>query len=142
MKKSNKMTFIFLAPTIVILLLLTVYPFFFYALFISFRKINLIKGTNVFIGFQNYINLFQDRMFFVSIMNTVIFVLVAVLFFEFLLGMIFFALFFFNTGIKALKFFRSVVLLPMLLPPITVALTWKMMFAYDTGILNYLLEKK
>ncbi len=137
MKKSNKMTFIFLAPTIVILLLLTVYPFF-YALFISFRKINLIKGTNVFIGFQNYINLFQDRMFFVSIMNTVIFVLVAVLF-EFLLGMIF-ALFF-NTGIKALKFFRSVVLLPMLLPPITVALTWKMMFAYDTGILNYLLEK-
>lgn len=137
MKKCSKITFVFLAPTIIILLLLTVYPFF-YALFISFRKMNLLKGQNVFNGFDNYIALFSDSMFYVAMFNTVKFVVIAV-FFEFILGMIF-ALFF-NTGIKGLKIFRSIVLLPMLLPPITVALTWKMMYAYDTGVLNYLMQK-
>lgn len=137
MRKAEKITFLFLLPTLVILILLTIYPFF-YALFISFREIDLIKDYSIFVGFKNYISILQDENFWVSLINTVKFVFFAV-FFEFILGMIF-ALFF-NTGIKAIKLFRAIVLIPMLLPPITVALTWKMMYAYDTGILNYLLQQ-
>jgi multiple sugar transport system permease protein len=104
---------------------------------ISFYKIDMIKGESVFIGLKNYIKILQDETFWVSLKNTVVFVMVAV-FAEFILGMIF-ALFF-NTGIKGLKIFRSIVLIPMLLPPITVALTWKMMYAYDYGVFNYILQ--
>lgn len=39
-----------------------------------------------------------------------------------------------------MKLYRTVVLVPMLLPPITVALTWKMMYDYNFGIFNFLLK--
>lgn len=136
MRKGEKVTFLFLLPALIILVLLTIYPFF-YALFISFRDIDILRDINTFVGFKNYVKIFQDETFWVSLFNTIKFVVFAV-FFEFILGMIF-ALFF-NTGFKAIKLIRALVLIPMLLPPITVALTWKMMFAYDTGILNYLLR--
>lgn len=136
MRKGEKVTFLFLLPALIVLILLTIYPFF-YALFISFREIDILRDINNFVGFKNYIEILQDETFWVSLFNTVKFVLFAV-FFEFILGMIF-ALFF-NTGFKRIKLLRALVLIPMLLPPITVALTWKMMFAYDTGILNFFLR--
>ncbi|MCY6355910.1 carbohydrate ABC transporter permease [Clostridium sp. ZS2-4] len=136
MRKSEKITYIFILPTVIILLLMTVYPLI-YALVKSFYKVDLIKDTTTFVGIKNYITILKDEIFWNALKNTVIFVLISV-FIEFLLGLLF-ALFF-NLKIKALKIFRSIVLVPMLLPPITVALTWKMMFEYNTGILNYMLE--
>ncbi len=136
MWKSEKITYIFLLPTVIILFLLTFYPLI-YAIVISLYKIDFIKGISFFTGFDNYIRIFKDSLFWVSVRNTAVFVIITVIA-EALLGLVF-ALFF-NTDMKGKKIFRSIVLIPMLLPPITVALTWKMMYHYDYGILNYFLR--
>ena len=91
----------------------------------------------MFYGFQNYAEILTDDTFWVAVKNTLLFVVLAVVF-ETLLGTLF-ALFF-NSGFRFMKLYRTVVLVPMLLPPITVALTWKMMYDYNFGIFNFLLK--
>ena len=58
-------------------------------------------------------------------------------FFETILGLLLAVLF--NRKMRYRKILRSIVLIPMMLPPITVALTWKMMYEYDYGVLNHML---
>ncbi|XQY91599.1 carbohydrate ABC transporter permease [Metabacillus sp. HB246100] len=135
MSKSHRMTFLFLLPAIVIFLLFTVYPLL-YALFTSFFDLNYLKGDRFFLGLENYKNVLSDQVFWVAVRNTVLFVLVAVTL-EVIVGVIVALLF--NVQFKGVSIIRSIVLLPMLLPPITVALTWKMMYEYDYGVINYIL---
>lgn len=116
--------------------LLTVYPLI-YAIVTGFYKIDFIRAKTMFYGFQNYAEILTDDTFWVAVKNTLLFVVLAVVF-ETLLGTLF-ALFF-NSGFRFMKLYRTVVLVPMLLPPITVALTWKMMYDYNFGIFNFLLK--
>ncbi|MDL4842527.1 carbohydrate ABC transporter permease [Aquibacillus rhizosphaerae] len=134
MRKSNTMTHIFLLPAVVVFLVLTVYPLL-YAVVTSFYELDFLKGDISFIGLDNFNKLFEHDVFWISLRNTIIFVIVAVLM-EVLLGTA--LAIYFNSG-KGLKLIRTAILLPMLLPPITVALTWKMMYDYEFGIINYLL---
>ncbi|APH03512.1 carbohydrate ABC transporter permease [Bacillus weihaiensis] len=135
MYKSHRMTFLFLLPAIIIFLLFTVYPLL-YALFTSFFDLNYLKGDRFFLGLENYKNVLSDQVFWVAVRNTVLFVLIAVTL-EVIVGVIVALLF--NVQFKGISIIRSIVLLPMLLPPITVALTWKMMYEYDYGVINYIL---
>ncbi|SES12674.1 multiple sugar transport system permease protein [Gracilibacillus ureilyticus] len=136
MQRTNKMTYIFLIPTIIVFLVLTVYPLL-YVITASFFSMNYLQGTEwKFVGFQGYQELFQDSLFWVAFKNTIIFVVIAVSL-EVFFGLMFAILF--QKNFKGSAIIRSIVLLPMLLPPITVALTWKMMYEYDYGIINYFL---
>lgn len=136
MRKAEKLTYLFILPAVVVFALLTVYPLI-YAIVTSFYKIDFIKAKTTFYGIQNYIEILTDDTFWVAVKNTLSFVVLAVVF-ETLLGTVF-ALFF-NSGFRFMKLYRTIVLVPMLLPPITVALTWKMMYDYNFGIFNFLLK--
>ena len=136
MRKAEKLTYLFVLPAVVVFLLLTVYPSV-YAIVTGFYKIDFIRAKTTFNGLQNYAEILTDDTFWVAVKNTLLFVLLAVVL-ETLLGTIF-ALFF-NSGFRFMKLYRTIVLMPMLLPPITVALTWKMMYDYNFGIFNFLLK--
>jgi multiple sugar transport system permease protein len=136
MRKAEKLTYLFVLPAVVVFLLLTVYPLV-YAIVTGFYKIDFIRAKTTFNGLQNYAEILTDDTFWVAVKNTLLFVLLAVVL-ETLLGTIF-ALFF-NSGFRFMKLYRTIVLMPMLLPPITVALTWKMMYDYNFGIFNFLLK--
>ena len=136
MRKAERLTYLFVIPAVVVFALLTVYPLI-YAIVTGFYKIDFIKAKTMFYGFQNYAEILTDDTFWVAVKNTLLFVVLAVVF-ETLLGTVF-ALFF-NSGFRFMKLYRTIVLVPMLLPPITVALTWKMMYDYNFGIFNFLLK--
>ncbi len=136
MRKAERLTYLFVLPAVVVFALLTVYPLI-YAIVTGFYKIDFIRAKTMFYGFQNYAEILTDDTFWVAVKNTLLFVVLAVVF-ETLLGTLF-ALFF-NSGFRFMKLYRTVVLVPMLLPPITVALTWKMMYDYNFGIFNFLLK--
>ena len=136
MRKAEKLTYLFILPAVVVFALLTVYPLI-YAIVTSFYKIDFIRAKTTFYGIQNYVGILTDETFWVAVKNTLSFVVLAVVF-ETLLGTVF-ALFF-NSGFRFTKLYRTIVLVPMLLPPITVALTWKMMYDYNFGIFNFLLK--
>ena len=134
-KKNNTgFTYQLTGPTLLFLLVMTVYPVIF-TLCYSFTDYNYLKGTHPFSGLANYKALFQNLYFRQAVRNTVVFTVLAAGL-EVGLGLLM-ALF-----VKSLKrgqkVIRTLLLLPYLLPAVTVALIWRMMLSPNYGIVTEL----
>ena len=126
------------SPTIIVLMVMTIYPLLF-TLVYSFTNYNLLKNLKTpakFIGLQNYTDLLTKIYFRQSIMNTVKFTILAVIF-EMLFGFLMALLV--NSIHRGQKTMRTLILLPYLLPTVTVALSWRMMLSPNYGIVNQVL---
>ena len=98
---------------------------------------NLVHGMKKFVGFQNYIELFKDSVFRTSLINTLVFT-VRCLVMQFIIG---FALaIFFNKRFAISKPLRGILLVPWMIPITVTALIFKLLFATDIGVLNYILK--
>lgn len=125
-------------PSVALMLVLTVYPVIFTAIY-SFTNYNFLKKEKAFIGFSNYTSLFQNEYFIQSLKNTAEFTILAVLL-EVSIG-VFLAVFVKSLKEKTQKILRVVLMFPYLLPSVTVALVFKMMLSPNFGIINQILEK-
>lgn len=128
-----------LSPTVVVLLIMTTYPLLF-TLVYSFTDYNLLrslKNGSEFIGLGNYTKLLRNPYFQQSILNTVKFTILAVIF-EMIVGLA--VALFVNSLTRGQKTMRTLVLLPYLLPTVTVALSWRMMLSPNYGIVNQVLQ--
>lgn len=122
------------APTIIGLLILNVWPFI-QTLYASFCE-HLGFGNYKFIGLENYINMFQDADFWRATWNTIYFCILTVpigLFLSLLVAILL------NAKIKGKSFFRSVFFLPMVCAPAAVTMVWRWIFNSEYGILNQIL---
>ncbi len=120
------------APTIFIMVVMTVYPIIFTVGY-SFTDYNYLKGEKTFSGFANYTALFGNMYFRQSVVNTIVFTLLAVAL-EVLFGLLL-ALFVNSLG-RGKKIVRTLLLLPYLLPAVTVALIFRMMLSPNYGIIT------
>ena len=127
----------FVAPTFIVLLIMTVYPLLFTILY-SFTNFQLLKKKVSFIGLKNYASLLTNDYFLQSIFVTVKFSVFSVLF-EVLLGFVM-ALFVQSLTKKTARLMRISLLIPYLLPSVTVALSFRMMLSPNYGIINKALE--
>ncbi|MFS0722849.1 carbohydrate ABC transporter permease [Paenibacillus sp. 1P07SE] len=126
-----------LAPVLILLIGLTVFPFI-YTILNSFTDYYyLASDAKQFVGFDNYARLLQDPLFMQSIWNTVKFMVLAVSI-ETALGLAIALLL--DSMRRGLRVLRVSLLLPALLPPVTVALVWQMMLSNHNGIINYMLS--
>ena len=132
-EKNTK--WLLLAPTIFLLLALTVYPLI-YALIAMLHKTNIRTGERTFIGFQNFIEMGTDSFFWNALKNTVIYTGTAVSV-EFVLGLA--LAIFLSTKLAGRNIFRSLFLTPMMLPPIVAAVIFKIIYIPDFGIINWFL---
>ncbi len=127
-----------ITPTLIVLIVMTAYPLIFTVVY-SFTNFNLLKSLNnatEYIGLKNYIKILSDSYFQQSVWNTVKFTILAVVF-EMLIG--FGLALFVNSLTKFKKAMRTFLLLPYLLPTVTVALIWRMMLSPNYGIVNQVL---
>lgn len=127
-----------LTPTLVVLLIMTAYPLVF-TLVYSFTDYNLLralKNPATFIALKNYTDLLKDEYFQQAIWNTVKFTILAVIF-EMLIGFLMALLV--NSLRRGQKAMRTLLLLPYLLPTVTVAMSWRMMLSPNYGIVNQVL---
>jgi len=127
------------SPTVIVLLVMTAYPLLF-TLFYSFTDYNLLRNLRKpaeFIALENYTKLLTNEYFQQSIWNTVKFTILAVVF-EMLVGFLMALLV--NSIKRGQKVMRTLLLLPYLLPTVTVALSWRMMLSPNYGIVNQVLE--
>jgi len=134
-KKSGVL--LFLAPTVIILLVLSIFPLI-YNIYLSFQKTGISPEiTTEFIGLKNYVKIFSDPFFWNVLKNTLIFIF-SVLVVEIVLGLIV------AMSIRKLfeksVVFRTIVLMPLMITPAVVALLWRLMYNADFGIINYLLS--
>lgn len=101
----------------------------------SFTNSNM--GGSEWIGFDNYIRLFQDEKFLRSAWNTVVIVVVSVptvTAFSLWVGS---AIYKMHAGVRS--FFRCVFYLPVVTGSVAVVVVWKWMFDNYNGLLNYIL---
>jgi len=125
-----------LAPVILLLIGLTVFPVI-YTINNSLTDYYYLAGNDKqFVGLSNYIKVVQDEVFRQAVWNTTKFMLLAVSI-ETSLGLAIAVLI--ESMKRGVKFLRVSLLIPSLLPPITVALIWQMMLSNHNGIINHML---
>ncbi len=135
---ERHLRFILLAPAVLLLALLTAFPTV-YMFKVAFEKFNPADPTaNEFVGLDNFVRLFTDDKFHNALFNTLTFTATAVTA-EFLLGLGFALLV--DAYVRRLNFIKTILLLPMMLPPIAVAIVWKLMYQPQFGVINDLLSR-
>ena len=112
--------YLLVAPAVVYLLAITLYP----GIFALWRSFYQGRFKLEFIGFQNYVDLFRDEVFWHSLSNTLIIggITLAV---EFVIAMTLAALVYRDPLVRG---WRILFLLPMLFMPSAVAYLWKLLF--------------
>ena len=135
---TNRFGIGMLTPTLIVLLVMTAYPLIFTCVY-SFTDYNYLKGTEnaSFVLFDNYVSLFKNGYFQQAVSNTIKFTILAVVL-EMALGLLIAV--FVNSLKRGQKIMRTLLLLPYLLPAVTVALSWRMMLSANYGIINQFLK--
>lgn len=123
----------FLLPNLIGFAILNLYPVF-RAAVLSFTNWDGFKKKD-FIGFANYINLFSDTTFLISLKNTLLYTLLTVPV-AVLLGIGMALLM--NSKFRTIKIFRTIYFLPQVTSMIAVGLVWSLILA-NNGPLNQLL---
>lgn len=123
-----------LSPAVVVFALLTLLPVA-NMVFLGFHHVGWAEGQMVRtpVGLQNYRDLPGDNLFRAGIVNTLIFVVVAVSA-QMVLGL----------GLALLcarvtrgrTLYRAIFLLPVLIPGIVIGAIWKLMYDFDFGVIN------
>lgn len=133
-KNEKYLPLFLLIPVFVLLVAVTIYPFF-YGLYLSISRYDIIMGLK-FRGLGNYFEAFTDPRFQNSLIVTFIFVGSAVAL-EFLIGLGIALLV--NRKFWAKRVIISLIYIPMIMAPIAVALMWRMLYNADFGPVNYFL---
>jgi ABC-type sugar transport system permease subunit len=129
--RTSLLGYALVAPILICLLILVVYPFFF-AIWISFTN-REIGTEGQFVGLANFVYLSKRPEFQKTIVNT--FVLVgAVQTLKLVLGMGIALLL--NQAIRARQFWRGLILIPWAMPAFVAYLTWKLMYIPQGGAFN------
>jgi len=116
------------------LLLVQGYPFI-WAASVALKN-QYIGGAGKFVGFENFVKLFSDKLFWSSMYFTFIYVFAAIIL-KLVLGYLMAAML--NQPIVGRGFFRAVLFLPWALPTLTSVLTWRWMLGDVGGVVNYML---
>ena len=137
--KYENVGLLFALPAFVYMLIIVGYPII-SNIVLSVQDVtvrNLARGTKNFVGLNNYIVLFRDEVFRLTISNTLKFTVYSLLF-QFIIG---FALaVFFNKNFSFAKPVRGLLMIPWMIPMTVTALIFKFIFSTDVGIVNYLLS--
>ncbi|MDE6949620.1 MAG: sugar ABC transporter permease [Lachnospiraceae bacterium] len=130
---------LFVLPAFLYMLIFVGYPII-RNIILSFQDVNagnLVKGTKNFVLFENYLELFRDAVFRTSLSNTLKYTILCLIF-QFVIG---FALaLFFNKRFSFAKPVRGILLVPWMIPVTVTALMFKLLFATDIGVINYILR--
>lgn len=137
--RRRREAYCFILPAFFYMILVLGYPLV-YNIILSFKNVNvknLTKGGAIFVGWKNYIDLFQNPTFLLVLKNTFIFT-IACLVFQFAIGFAF-ALFF-NQKFKLSGSIRGMILVSYMMPMAVTGLLGKNIFS-NAGLINDLLSK-
>ncbi len=90
-----------------------------------------------FSGLKNFTTLFQDDIFVRSILNTVVFTILAVPI-SMILATLFATLL--NQKIKGMVIYRTLFFIPVITMPVAVGMVWKWLYNTEFGLINYTLS--
>lgn len=124
--------YLYIIPSIVLFGIFLFYPFF-KTIYLSLYKTNKMGEAKLFVGLQNYIDLFQSKSFYNSLAVTLIFVTIVVLV-SMLLGLITAVLC--NRTFPGIRAFSTAYALPMAIASSSAAMIFQIMLHPTIGIIN------
>ncbi len=135
-RKNELIGYLMILPFVIVFLFFNLYPII-KTFMLSLQKYNGITGE--YIGLENYINVFSDRIFWLALGNTIKIWSVNIIFqvgLAFILVMIFTDV---KYKVKGLKYFRLLYYLPNLVAATSVALIFTKILDKDYGFMNKIL---
>lgn len=123
---DRQLAYILLAPTVTVLLALTIYPLI-YSIKVSFQS---SSGT---LTLQNFARLFSDQFFLSALAHTLVYAVIA-LTIEFLVGLGLALLL--DSQLRARNIWRTLLLAPMMLAPVVVGVVWRLLLNSNFGAVN------
>lgn len=136
-RRHRLIGFAFAVPAVIFLLVFVVYPVT-YNIWLSFTNTSLIKKTSSFVGLANYIKMFSNKLFKMYFWNTCKWTFWSVLG-QLLLGLAIALLI--SRPMKGGTALRSFLLIPYVVPAITLALVSRWILNSDYGIVSYWLQQ-
>ena len=131
---ENVTAYAFMLPFLVFFVGFVLYPMFM-CVYTSFFDATMGR-EDIFIGFQNYRDLFKDEVFWIALKNTMVIVLVSVpVVTAFSLWV---ATIIYRLPVAATSAFRCIFYLPVVTGSVAVTVVWKWMYNNYYGIFNYL----
>lgn len=126
----------FIAPTIIGLLVLNIIPIF-QTLYLSFFKSGAFGKGNIFVGLNNYKQLFSDPQVWYAVRNTLVYTCLVVPVTTLLALLLAVAL---NGRLKGKGIYRTIYFIPMVAAPAAVTMVWKWLYNYQFGLINHILN--
>ena len=123
MKKNNLLPYLLLAPVLLYTIILIIYPLIF-SIVLSFRRFDPLTGLSLFkmkfVGWRNFVKIFNDGAFLESLYNTIFMVLIGV-FIQLIIGILI-ALLLNKLESKMKGLILTLILTPLVLPMIAQAI--------------------
>jgi multiple sugar transport system permease protein len=136
LENRNVLSALFMLPAAALLIIFLTYPLGL-GVWLGFTDTK-IGRPGVWIGVENYISLFQDSVFLLSVFNTILYTVVATVL-KFGLGLWLALLLNNNMPFKA--FIRAIVLLPYIIPTVLSAIAFWWIYDAQFSIISYTLVK-
>jgi multiple sugar transport system permease protein len=130
--------YVWLLPACVVLGGVFAYPWG-WSLWLSFHTWNVaVEDAPTYVGLKNYIAILRDGLFWLSLQNSMVLIAVSVVV-QTALGLACAVLL--DSGVRARQMFLTVIMLPFVLAPVMVGLTWKILLQDQFGLVNYYLRR-
>ena len=134
-KKTRFFPYAMLLPTIVIFAVFMIYPIL-YSFYLSFTEFT--GGTYEFVGLRNYIELFNDPVFYKALFNTFFYLIIQVPVMISLALLL--AVLVEQKFVRGKGFFRMATFLPTITSLVAYSLVFKVLFNTNYGLINYIVE--
>jgi multiple sugar transport system permease protein len=129
--RKNLLPYLVVSPYLAHLLLFVLFPVVF-SVILTFHKWNIIAPME-YVGLDNFKRLFQDRLFWRAILNTLYFLVVHI---PLQIAVALALAYFLNQKLFMRGFFRASFFLPVVISGVVVTILWQQLFGLETGLLN------
>ena len=127
---------LFVLPTMIGLLILNIIPIF-TTIYQSFFKTGAFGKGNIFVGLDNYRQMFADSQVWRALLNTFEYAVIEVPF-SIIIALVLAVLL--NRKMKGRSIYRTIYFLPMVAAPAAVAMVWRWLYNSEFGLLNHALS--
>lgn len=135
---NRALPYLLILPGIIFVGSILIYPMISGVFSSFFIQHPLNPSDREFVGFGHFEKMFSDEIFIQAFKNTILWT-VGIVVGQYIVGLGVALLL--NESFPGRGIYRSLILIPWVIPMIAAALTWKWIYATDFGVLNYILKK-
>lgn len=136
-KQETIMGYSFTLPAVLLIVTFLLLPFALACVF-SFTKFNLLRPEQIkFTGFENYLTLFKDKLFYKSLFNTFYFTAIVV---PYQCGLALFLAMLINNKLRCRNLFRIAYFSPVITSMTVIAILWIFLYNPNQGLINSFLH--